>query len=117
MKIDVCLSKWYNKPCQHRDGKIICGTAASEPLCSARLGGDDRMFQELYRDQMGRCFIVGHAMREGGVHQVTPNGRADARAFYERFSAAGDADDIFREGSGENERYKRNGQADWRGGN
>ena len=85
------------------EGKIIYDTATSEPLCNTRIGTDDMMFQELYRDQMGRYFIVSYAMWEGGVHQVTPIGQADARAFYERFSAAGDADDIFREGSGENE--------------
>ena len=70
------------------EGKIIYDTATSEPLCNTRVDEDDLMFQELYRDQMG---------------QVTPIGRADARTFYERFSAAGDADDIFREGSGDNE--------------
>ncbi|MDE6839598.1 MAG: hypothetical protein K2P49_01895 [Oscillospiraceae bacterium] len=85
------------------EGKIIYDTATSEPLCNTRVDEDDLMFQELYRDQMGRYFIVSYAMWEGGVHQVTPIGRADARTFYERFSAAGDADDIFREGSGDNE--------------
>ena len=85
------------------EGKIIYDTATSEPLCNTRVDEDDLMFQELYRDQIGRYFIVSYAMWEGGIHQVTPIGRADARTFYERFSAAGDADDIFREGSGDNE--------------
>jgi hypothetical protein len=85
------------------EGKIIYDTATSEPLCNTRMDEDDMMFQELYRDQMGRHFIVSYAMWEGGVHQVTPIGQADARAFYERFSTAGDADDIFREGSSDNE--------------
>jgi len=99
------------------EGKIIYDTSTSEPLCNTRVGDDDMMFQELYRDQMGRYFIVSYAMWEGGVHQVTPIGQADARAFYERFSAAGDADAIFHEGSGDNERYQRNNPADQRGGN
>lgn len=77
------------------EGKILYDTAASEPLCNTRAGEDDKMFQELYRDQLGRFFIVNYAMWEGGIHQITPIGRDDAKTFYERYSTAGDADDIF----------------------
>ena len=74
---------------------MLYDTAASEPPCNNRVSEDDMVFQELYRDQMGRYFVVSYAMWEGGIHQITPIGPEDARSFYERFSTAGDADEIF----------------------
>ncbi len=77
------------------EDKVLYDTGSSEPLCNNRVSEDDMMFQELYRDQMGRYFVVSYAMWEGGIHQITPIGPEDARSFYERFSTAGDADEIF----------------------
>lgn len=85
------------------EDKIMYDTAASTALCNKRIGEDDMMFQELYQNPKGRYFVVICAMWEGGIHQITPISLADARAFYERFSGAGDADTIFCRGSGENE--------------
>lgn len=77
------------------EDKIIYDTATSTALCNNRVSEDDMMFQELYRDPQGRYFVVIYAMWEGGIHQVTPIGAEAARAFYEAFSGAGDADIIF----------------------
>ena len=85
------------------EDKIMYDTASSTALCNNRIGEDDMMFQELYQDPKGRYFVVIYAMWEGGIHQITPISPADARAFYERFSGAGDADAVFHGGIGENE--------------
>lgn len=82
---------------------IMYDTSKSTALCDNRIDDDDMTFQELYQDRKGRYFVVMYAMWEGGVHQITPISRADAKDFYERFSGAGDADVIFRGGIGENE--------------
>ena len=72
------------------EDKVLYDTAASEPLCNNRVSEDDMMFQELYRDQMGRYFVVSYAMWEGGIHQITPIGPEEtAGELFDRLAPMG----------------------------